>query len=235
MLDNNGLWRYIMGLMHIAYSSVKNGGGIEYNVKHMLYEKNYNKEKKDEARGYLLAWFYEIIDDNNTDFVALSKFMKCLYQPVINDVDSDEKHEPVKLILPNNDVTSLLISLMTKYLSNHNDLTAIDILKEKSYLGKIFNNCCVCEIESSSYDCEEFENVAFPVVVKWFAGKNVKPSANDYTRAMDSMFYEDDILFDGDSDYNEYMADRYDYQQNAYFGSNDYWFDQFKSRCFDVN
>lgn len=234
-LDSDGLWRYMTGMMHLAYSSAKNGGGIEYKVKHMLYEKNYYKEKKDEARGYLLAWFYEIIDDNNTDFVALSKFMKCLYQPVSYDVDSDEKHEPVRLILSNNDVTSLLISLMTKYLSNHNDLTAIDILKEKSYLGKIFKNCCVCEIVSSIYDFEEFENVAFPVVVKWFAGKNVKPSANDYTRAMDSMFYEDDILFDGDSDYNEYMADRYDYQQNAYFGSNDYWFDQFKSRCFDVN
>ena len=114
--------------------------------------------------------------------------MKCLYQPVSYDVDSDEKHEPIRLILSNNDVTSLLISLMTKYLSNHNDLTAIDILKEKSYLGKIFKNCCVCEIVSSIYDFEEFENVAFPVVVKWFAGKNVKPSANDYTRAMDSMF-----------------------------------------------
>ena len=58
-------------------------------------------------------------------------------------------------------------------------------------------------------------------------------SANDYKRAMDGMFYEDDILFDEDSDYNDYMADRY-YKQKEYFGSDDYWLNQFRSRCFEV-
>lgn len=50
---------------------------------------------------------------------------------------------------------------------------------------------------------------------------------------MDGMFYEDDILFDEDSDYNDYMADRY-YKQKEYFGSDDYWLNQFRSRCFEV-
>lgn len=236
MLDNDGLWRYIRGLMHIAYSSIKDGSGIEYKVRHMLYEKNYRKEKRDAARGYLLAWFYEMIDDNDTDFIALSQLLKCLYQSYSYDVDSNEKQEPVRLVLPNSDVKSLLMALMAKYLKNHSDLSAIDILKEKSDVGRVFYNCSVCTLDAAnSYDFNEFENVAFPVVVKWFAAKKEKPSTDDYKRAMDDMFYEGEMLFDEDSDYNDYMADSYYYKQNAYFGSDDYWLNQFKSRCFDVN
>lgn len=232
-LDSDGLWRYVKGMMHLAYSSVKNGGGIEYKVKHMLYEKNYNKEKKDEVRGYLLAWFYEMIDDDNTAFVALSKLIKCLYQSVSYDVDSDEKHEPVRLILSNNYVTSLLISLMTKCLNDHNDLTAIDILKEKSYLGEIFKNCCVCEIESSTYDFEKYDNVAFPIVVKFFSKKKQKPSLKDYKEAIDRMFYDGNVIFEDDNDYYSYMEERYNYMYNSYFGTESYWLNKFKGLCFE--
>lgn len=234
MLDSDGLWRYVCGLMHTAYLSVKNGGGIEYKVRHMLYAKNYNIEKKDAARGYLLAWFYEMIDDNKTDFVALSKLLKSLYQALVYDEDSNKKQEPVRLVLPNSDIKSLLMSLMTKYLNNHNDLTATDILKEKSNVGKVFKNCSVCTFEVlNSYDFNEFENVAFPIVVKWFAGKKEKPSIDDYDGAISKMFYEGEYSYDDDSDYYDYMMEQRNMKFNSYFGSDD-WLNIFKNQCFEA-
>ena len=75
----------------------------------------------------------------------------------------------------------------------HQEFTAINILKEKSNLGEIFKNCCVCEIESISYDFEKYDNVAFPTVVKLFSKKKQKPSLKDYKEAIDRMFYDENV------------------------------------------
>ena len=94
--------------------------------------------------------------------------------------------------------------IITKYLYINQELTAIDILKEKSNLGEIFKNCCVCEIESISYGFEKYDNVAFPIVVKLFSKKKQKPSLKDYKEAIDRMFFDENVIFEDDNDYYSY-------------------------------
>ena len=232
-LDSDGVWRYMTGMMHIAYLSIKTGDRIEGKIVYLLYPKRYNKEKIGIAKGYILLWFYKMIENPQTDYIALSQLLKMLYQSIRYEEDTDERHEPKRLIISNDDIKSLLVSLISQYLNLNQELTAIDILKEKSNIGKIFENCCVCEVESSTYDFDKYDNVAFPAVVKWFSKKKQKPSLKDYNEAIDKMFYEGNVIFDDENDYYSYMEDRYNYMYDSYFGTDSYWYNKFKSLCFD--
>lgn len=233
-LDFDGLWRYMTGLMCLAYLSIIHDRGIEYKAKKLLYKGRYDKEKGGIARGCLLAWFNSMIENENTNYIALSKFLMQLYQPESYDEESDKKYVPDKLLLTNHDVESLIKSLMHHYLIIHKELTAIDVLNENSDFGKVFSNCCVCTIESENSDCNTFENFAFPVVVKWFSNKRKKPSIEDYNRAIGDMFYEDESSYDGDSDYYDYMIEQRDWKLDSYFGSYNNWLNKFMIQCFDA-
>ena len=232
-LDSDGVWRYMTGMMHIAYLSIKTGDRIEGKIVYLLYPKRYNKEKIGIAKGYILLWFYKMIENPQTDYIALSQLLKMLYQSIRYEEETDERHEPKRLIISNDDIKSLLVSLISQYLNLNQELTATDILKEKSNIGKIFQNCCVCEVESSTYDFDKYDNVAFPAVVKWFSKKKQKPSLKDYNEAIDKMFYEGNVIFDDENDYYSYMEDRYNYMYDSYFGTDSYWYNKFKSLCFD--
>lgn len=232
-LNSDGLWRYMTGMMHLAYLSIKTGGRIEGKIVFLLYQKRYNKEMRDIAKGYILLWFYKMIDNTQTDYIALSKLLNMLYQSIRYDEESNERHQPKRLIISNDDIKALLVSLIAQYINMHQEFTAINILKEKSNLGEIFKNCCVCEIESISYGFEKYDNVAFPIVVKLFSKKKQKPSLKDYKEAIDRMFYDENVIFEDDNDYYSYMEERYNDMYDSYFGTDGYWLTKFMSLCFE--
>lgn len=232
-LDFDGLWRYMTGLMYLAYLSIIHDSGVEYKAKNLINKGKYSNERGGTARGCLLAWFSNMIDNENTNYIALGRLLNRLYQPDYYDERSDKKSSPDRLLLSNNDLVSLLKALMAKYLIRHTDLTAIDVLNENSDFGKVFSNCSVCTLESDITDYCTFENVGFPVVVKWFAGKREKPSIDDYDGAISKMFYEGEYSYDEDSDYYDYMMEQRNMKFNSYFGSDD-WLNIFKNQCFEA-
>ena len=72
--------------------------------------------------------------------------------------------------------------LIEKFLENHLEFTAFDILNENTSLSDIFENCCV-EV-TSSIGCYSYKQVAFDSIIAHFEKKESKPTLDDFEVAL---------------------------------------------------
>lgn len=231
-LSRSDFRRYLEGLLEYTYYAMAAGGSIEYKAKAQLYANRFSKVRQELARGYVLAWAYDKIGEDGVDYEVLSRLLKRLYQSPEYDTNSGKTTVPESLVITNGDVEALLKELMRTYMDKHDGLTAKDVLREKSEFGKVFRNSTVCTLSGS--DTDEFncyENVAFPIVIKWFSAKAQKPNLDEWKECMDWMF-EADVVMDNPDDYYDYAQEKYNHLYDAYFGTDSYWVEKFKMECF---
>ena len=231
-LSRSGFRRYLEGLLEYTYYAMAAGGSIEYKAKAQLYANRFSKVRQELARGYVLAWAYDKIGEDGVDYEVLSRLLKRLYQSPEYDTNSDKTTVPKSLVITNGDVEALLKELMRTYMDKHDGLTAKDVLREKSEFGKVFGNSTVCTLSGSDTDMfNRYENVAFPIVIKWFSAKAQKPNLDEWKECMDRMF-EADVVMDNPEDYYDWAQENCNHQYDAYFGTDSYWIEKFNMECF---
>lgn len=162
----------------------------------------------------------------------LSRLLKRLYQTTEYDTANDKTSEPESLVITNGDVKALLKALIGAYIEKKSELSASSVLQEKTEFGKVFGNCTVCTLAGTETDeFDEYENVAFPIVIKWFSVKAQKPNLDEWKECMDRMFVAD-VVMDNPDDYYDYVQENYNHLSDAYFGTDSYWVEKFKMECF---
>lgn len=222
--------RYITGILELAYYVGIARGSIERRVKSMLIKERFSEIQQGKARGYVLGWFCHKFD-HGADLQVLSLLLHRLYQ--IKEYDLEGDYIPPKLlVLSNSDIELLLKFLMETYLKNHPKSTCVDVLNEKGELGKIFANCCVLIDEGRPMgEMNDYKQIAFPIIVKYFEEKT-KPTLYEYDVAKSKMFADLSQRYRGYEEYYDYGMEDYEDAMNAYFGSDSYWKEEFKKRCF---
>lgn len=223
--------RYVVGLMEYTYWALSAGGSIEHKAKALLYAHNFTKERGELARGYVLAWAYEKIGEDGVNYVVLSRLLKRLYQTTEYDTANDKTSELESLVITNGDVKALLKDLIGAYIEKKSELSASSVLQEKTEFGKVFGNCTVCTLAGTETDeFDLYENVAFPVVVRYFSQKKGKPTMAEYEKMYGDMFLSERRSYP--EGYEDYAAEDYSHQLDAYFGTDNYWLEKLKKECF---
>ncbi len=222
--------RYLHGILELCYHVIIKGGSLEWKIKSLLYASCFKKEQQEIGRGYMLAWFYDKTEKRG-DAVVLATMLKRFYQADEYDSESDRTKIPDPLILTNSDVEMLIKNIMKIYLEKHSEMTAIDILRENSGLGKVFKSCCVCTVSCSYDEFDVFENVAFPIVVEWFSKMKDKPSLFEYDESLRKMFVVEQSEYADPEDYY-YDEESRDWNLDSYFGSESEWMNKFRDECF---
>jgi hypothetical protein len=222
--------RYLHGILELCYHEIIKDGSFEWKIKSMLYASCFKKEQQEIGRGYMLTWFFDKTEKGG-DAVALATMLKRFYQAEEYDSESDRTNIPDPLILTNSDVKMLIKNIMIIYLKKHSELTAINILRENSGLGKVFKSCCVCTVSCTYDEFDKFENVAFPIVVEWFSKMEDKPSLCEYDENFRKMFVVKQSEYADPEDYY-YDEESRDWNLNSYFGSESEWMNKFRDECF---
>ena len=150
--------------------------------------------------------------------------------------DYDENDNLVnyhELVISNEEIEERLKMLMDKFLENHLEFTALDILNEKTSLSYIFKNCCV-EVTMSMEGCS-YKQVAFDSIIAHFEKKESKPALNDFEVALSRWVYVETPIFENpeeEYDYWEYMEYKYEQKMGEFFGSScNEKLKEFKTKC----
>ncbi len=198
-------------------------------VKKMLRKENFTDELKKKIHDIVMGWINEKINDPK-ELLDLGGLLHNLYEPIYYD-ENEEKETVHELVISNDEIEKLLINVMEKYLDANSELTALEVLSEKSNLARMFKNCCVNVSYNSNdiYSCE-YKQLAYDVVIRHFASKEDKPTIEEYKKVYDMLFN------DTPEDEDEYYEYRYQNEQ-AYFGSSNDSKDnnkleEFKDKCF---
>lgn len=240
-LSDAHLKAYIEGIVYFALLGYSKHWSPVWKVKKMLHAKRFNDETARYAHDIMRNWFNELSNEE-TNLLKLAKILKDFYA----SIDYDEKGEAEPMmptLLSNNEIETLLQSLMRRYLNNHGELTALDLFKRENDLYKLFTFCCVC-INEPNYeegiDFGIYKQVALPVIINHFAESQNKPSIEECESAIDKLFsIEDAVLVNpGDEDaYWDYMEEKRDHEIDEFWGSDAQseqhgGLDEFKSKCF---
>lgn len=232
-LKSDDVGRYVSGLMELAYQTVNWSNSLIYQVKNILRSKNYLPEQAGWAKGYVMGWFVEKITRGG-DLKVVSKILKRLYISTEIDEHGNET-EAGSLVITNEDVKMFLRDVVRKYLEQHPNTSALNVLDENNEMGEIFWNCCVCVIDNCQiFEDTKYENVVFDIIMKHFEQKE-KPSYSEYEIAFKKMFSFSFPKNISASDYDEYVEsvyERRDRQLESYFGSEWDKITQFKQHCF---
>jgi len=238
-LNDEQLKAYLRGLLCFNMKVAPYRSTHTWEVKKMLQDKRYAKGVDKKAHDIVIAWFEEMMRDDK-QLAALGKILHRLY--ITTTVNEDGKEEKLgRLLISNEEVETLLIKVMKQHLANHPGVTALDVMSEKGVTSYIFGNCSVMVRDASITEnyCE-YKQVAFDAIITHFSAKKVKPTLEQYEKAMGDMFKVDTPEFDDPNDeyaYWDYAAENYDNKMQEYFGSN---YDrkegnplrEFKEKCF---
>lgn len=238
-LNDYQLKAYLRGLLCFNMKVAPYRSTHTWEVKKLLMDERYANGVGKNAHDIVMAWFDEMIK-NDKLLSALSKMLHRLYITItVNQEGREESLE--RLLISNDEVESLLAVVMKTYLTNHEEAMALEVMSEKGELPYIFGNCCVAVKDATATEnyCE-YKQVAFDTVIEHFATKELKPSLNDFEKALGNMFKEHSLVFDDPHDedmYWDYACEAYDNKMQEYFGSR---YDakegspllEFKERCF---
>lgn len=238
-LNDENLQAYLHGLLWYCIKVASYRSWHMWEVKKMLMYERYKAGVDKKAHDIVVEWFGEMMKIDKL-LPALSKMLHRLYITIT--VNHDGKEESLgRLLISNDEVECLLVEVMKTYLAYHGETTALDLMSEKGVLPYIFGNCCVVVRDATATEnyCE-YRQVAFEIVTAHFAAKEVKPSVEEYDKALGDMFKKETPEFDDPYDegmYWDYASEAYDNKMQEYFGSG---YDrieggglvEFKKRCF---
>ena len=238
-LNDEQLKAYLRGLLCFNMKVAPYRSTHTWEVKKMLQDERYAKGVDKKAHYIVMTWFDEMMK-NDKLLPALSRMLHQLYITItVNQGGREEALAP--LLISNDEVEQLLVKVMKTFLANHGEMTALDVMSEKGGMPYIFGNCCVAvkDVMATENYCE-YKQVAFDAIITYFSAKKVKPTLEQYEKAMGDMFKVDTPEFDDPNDeyaYWDYAAENYDNKMQEYFGSN---YDrkesnplrEFKEKCF---
>lgn len=212
------LLRFVEGMLVLTVYK-----GASLNLKTLLSENNFSDNN---VKGFVVGWFEKIID-NCDQYVRLSQILSSLYATTyIGDEDPNEAYASPSII-NNNDVSDLLKRLIGVYLNNHSEVNALDVLAENSELFEVFGNCCVC-IQDETY-----VQIVFDEIINHFAGKEDKPSQQEYVDAYNQLFVDLDYDRKDSDDYYDLMETIRESKLTRHFGDNlSTDLRRFKDMCF---
>lgn len=228
-LEGDKLCAYLHGLLSFALKIAIYANSPIFEVKKLLRKNMYTNHSQ--LHNIVLQW----IDNEKTNaksVLQLSKLLCVLY--VSKDYDENDNlvnyHE---LVISNEEIEERLKMLMDKFLENHLEFTALDILNEKTSLSYIFKNCCV-EVTMSMEGCS-YKQVAFDSIIAHFEKKESKPALNDFEVALSRWVYEETPIFENpeeEYDYWGYMEYKYEQKMGEFFGSScNEKLKEFKTKC----
>lgn len=240
-LNDEQLKSYLCGLLYFNMRVAPYGRIHTLEAKKMLIGKRYSRGAN-KAHDIVMEWF-NVMTNKDEMLQAVSKMLNRLY--ITETINADGNSEKMDaLLVSNEEVVSLLVRVMKTYLTNHQELTALDIMQEKGELPQIFRNCCVTVKDAKmTEDYIYYEQVAFGVVTSHFAEKREKPTKDEYDQAMGDMFVVDDDLPvfenvpDDEDQYWYFVQETYENNMHEYFGS-DYdkkeggTLTEFREKCF---
>jgi hypothetical protein len=176
----------------------------------------------------VLEWIGNEINNGKT-LLPLSRLLKELYVSKVFD-ENDKLVNYHELVISNEEIEERLKMLMDKFLENHLEFTALDILNEKTSLSYIFKNCCV-EVTMSMEGCS-YKQVAFDSIIAHFEKKESKPALNDFEVAL-SRWSRIDIPKEEYDYWDEIdMEYKYEEKMKAYFGDTyNEKLSEFKTKC----
>ena len=226
-LDHSKLKIYLSALMYFAIRMVEHQR-FEYvgEVKKLLQIDRCSGNTM--PHDVVLEWIDNEIN-NGKILLPLSKLLNVLY--VSKDYDENNNlvnyHE---LVISNEEIEERLKMLIEKFLENHLEFTAFDILNENTSLSDIFENCCV-EV-TSSIDCYSYKQVAFDSIIAHFEKKESKPTLDDFEVAL-SRWSRIDIPKEEYDYWDEIdMEYKYEEKMKAYFGDRyNEKLSEFKTKC----
>ena len=238
-IDDNKLKNYLHGIMAFSMLIAPYRSKYVWEVKNMLRCDCYVKGVDKKAHDFMIEWLEGKLNDEKS-LLGLSLLLNRLFDTEV--VSQDEYMEDVPpLVIRNKEVEILLTRAIKAYLKNHEELTAIDLMKDKGPLHDIFKSCCVCVKDAMETDnwCE-YKQVAFDVVIGHFSQKETKPTYEEYEKALGNLFNEEPPKFDDQYEENQYWAyatEAYENNMQEYFGSG---YDrkeggklaEFKMKCF---
>lgn len=236
-LTEEQLKTYLYALLGFCMKVAPYRNNHVWEVKKMLRDERYAKGVDLKAHDIIMQWFGENLNIDEK-LAYLSQLLNCLY--LTRFTNPEGKEEPIHpLVISNEEIESLLIQLLKTYLSNHQEATALDVLKENGVLPYIFKKCCVTVADAMATEnyCE-YKQVAFNAVIDHFAAKEIKPTIKEYNDALGGMFNEEPPVFDNPQDedmYWDFAGEAYENKMQEYFGSlydNKGKLLEFKRKCF---
>ena len=226
-LDHSKLKIYLSALMYFAIRMVEHQR-FEYvgEVKKILQIDRCSGNPM--PHDVVLEWIDNEIN-NGKILLPLSQLLNVLY--VSKNYDENDGlvnfHE---LVISNEEIEEHLKMLIEKFLENHLEFTAFDILNENTSLSDIFENCCV-EV-TSSIGCYSYKQVAFDSIIAHFEKKESKPTLDDFEVAL-SRWSRIDIPKEEYDYWDEIdMEYKYEEKMKAYFGDTyNEKLSEFKTKC----
>lgn len=235
-LYDEQLKRYIHGLLYFMSVNYYNNY-ISSKVKNLLCVNNYTKGLNDKVHDIVNDWIKNKIENGDfNELLYLSRLLHRLYVTICYD-ENGQKETFNNLVLSNEEIEMLLVKVMETYLIKKPEISALEILNEKSELGKIFNNCCVMVEDNYAFTnyCD-YKQLTFDTIINHFASKVDKPTFKEYEKSYASLFKQEIPDFDNldaENDYWDYMYDQYENYMQEYFGSSyNNKLDDFKNKCF---
>lgn len=237
-LSDSLVKNYLYGILSFALWIVTSRNYQIGTIKKMLQADMYGSvDKKNIAHDNALAWFHGKLG-NEKDLLSFSSLLNRLY--LAKTYDQDNHEIPLTpLVISNAEIEELLIAGIQTYLDNHPELSAIDLIKEKTVLFRLFKNCCLNTddniITDRGYD-SSYKQIAFKIVINHFEGKYEKPTSKEYEKQCASLYSQETPVFTSpkeESAYWDYMEESVEDQMRKTFGdSYDKDLKEFKNRCF---
>lgn len=240
-LSEAHLKAYIEGLLYLTLFNESKRQSSVWKVKRMLYEERFNADIYQHAHDVMKNWFNELSNDE-TNLLKLARMLRAFYASVTFD-DKGREEAAVPTLLKNDEIEAMLKSLMKRYLTHHEDLTALDLFNKDSGLNRMFGFCSVCTYEPNfeeGIDFGTYKQAAFDVIINHFAARPNKPTIEEYQSAMDKLYaIEDPVLIDPQDEYAywSYMEEKRAYEFDEFWGCGANSKEQgglkeFESRCF---
>lgn len=234
-LQGEQLKQYLSAILELVVGATDI---IPREIKPMLVSKRYNLLQSN-PREIVLNWLTkEIESGDDSRLIQLTLFLKRLHTASWRNEDGKIQYSD-PLIIGNGDIRALLEQAMEEFLEKHLDLTALDILDEKSDVGRLFNNCCVLTVggyHNLDINGGIYTQMAFNAVIRHFSNQDPKPPLSKYKEAYERMFkeYELDNFTDPEEAYTYYqdMKLYYIWEYCSYFGTNKDLITRFRSECF---
>ena len=235
-LNTEKLKKYIEAILLLGIRNTADRRSFIQDIKLMLRKQRFNKEKDIIVHATIVDWIKKIMEDVN-EINDLCNLLNVLYETTYyNHQDKEKVSYP--LVINNNEIESLLKDAMTLFLNKHPEVTALEIMKEKSELALMFGNCCVCiEDRMATHLGCKYKQIVFDIVINHFEVKRKKPSQNEYDEVIRGLFQEEVPKFDNieeECSYLAYMSEEHEQKMQAYFGSSyKSKLEEFKSKCFE--